>query len=144
MPSSSGQGEATSSQASARTPLSKAQLLAAGESVCRHLNKELAASKDVIRTQADYARVAPQRAAIVSASMVELKKLTPPASIAGDWQKIVSDRQSLDEYITKLGQDATAKDSNAIRLALASSSVVVQDLYAVATRVGLKECAHIG
>jgi hypothetical protein len=107
------------------------------------LTAKLVAAKDTVHTQRDIVRIAPRRAAAEQAAVVELSKLTPPASMAGQYRQIVAARRGIAEDIAKVGEYAASKNHpQERRLLLASARLIVQ-MRATAQRSGFKDCAQI-
>jgi hypothetical protein len=126
------------------TPLSRTQIISRADAICRRLNAELDTAKSKISTQADIVHIAPQRAALEQSTLVLLSKLTPPASMAHDYQQILTDRQVLIEDLTKLGQDAAANNLSAEQPVFSSSAAVVSQLAVTGQRDGFKYCKQVG
>jgi hypothetical protein len=77
------------------------------------------------------------------AAVVELSKLTPPASMADHYRQIVAARRAIAEDIAKVGEYAASKNHpQERRLLLASARLIVQ-MRATAQRSGFKDCAQI-
>src|ERR1700729_1019990 len=95
-------------ESSKATPLSKAELIAKADAVCAHVMVQYHAN-GYTTTQSIVSR-APRVAAAEQTGVAELRKLTPPASMASDWQQIVENAQTIANDTAKLGQ--YAKENN--------------------------------
>jgi hypothetical protein len=122
----------------------RAQLIAAADAICGELDRELAASKQKSLALPEIARFAPLNAALEQRAVADLAKLTPPASLARDWQQIIAYRRMLAEELVKLGRYAKARDRAGIKALVVSKQRVRQSLLAIATRDGFKQCSSAG
>jgi len=119
-----------------------ARLIASADVICRRVNKELSGAS---RPQpSEIARTAPRNAAIELRGVGELSKLTPPASLAGDWTQILAYRRTLAQELVALGHAATAGDAAGMRALGASKKRVRQKLTQLAARDGFKDCTSVG
>ena len=134
----------STTESSSTSPLSRSQLVARADTICRRLNAELGSAKYYIRTQQDVIRVAPLRAATETGALTELEKLTPPASVASAYQRMLVARHTLIEDIVKLGQDAAIRDKEAEMPLFASSAAVVRQMGLAARDSGFKYCSQLG
>ncbi|HEY5194245.1 MAG TPA: hypothetical protein VIJ39_10295 [Solirubrobacteraceae bacterium] len=125
-------------------PLAASQLVAKADSICARLNTELAAAKDVVQNQEDVVRVAAQRGALEQRAIAELSKLTPPSSIAKDYEQIVTARQALLEQTKKLGEEAAAGNVSAEAPVSAATTSVVREMGEAAQRSGFGACGTLG
>jgi hypothetical protein len=121
-------------------PLTRAQLLAKADAICRRINKKL--SSTTIKTQQDIARIAPQLATYEQEGLAELSKLIPPASMANDWKMIITGAQTLADNTAKLGEYVKSKDLKTARALITETSKVQQRTVAIAKRNGFKDCAQ--
>jgi hypothetical protein len=135
---------AVSTTADTSKALSNARLVAQADAICKRLNTKLDNGNDNASTQQDIVRIAPQRAATEQTALNELSKLTPPASMADDYQQMLADRQTVIEDIKKLGDDAAANDSSAEIPVYKSSSAVTEQLATTAKRSGFRYCGEVG
>ena len=119
-----------------------ARLIASADVICRRINGQLSGAS---RSQpSDIARTAPRNAAIELRAVGELSKLTPPASIAGDWTQILAYRRTLAQELGALARDATAGDASGMRALGVSKKKVRQKLSQLAARDGFKDCTSVG
>lgn len=121
-------------------PLTRAQLIAKADTVCRRINKKL--SSTTIKSQQDIARIAPKLAEYEQEALADLSKLVPPASMANDWKEIVAGAQTLADNIAKLGEYAKANNLKGARSLIQSSTKIQQQIQATAKRDGFKDCSQ--
>lgn len=155
-PSESSEADQTASTAANKTrstpvyrskpgkALSNAELVGRANAICKSFNAQLAASESTAEKEATLARIAPAHAAIYKAGLVALSKLTPPASLESDWQQMLGATNALVGALTKLGEDAIARDSAAMHAVAAANIRVMAQMTAAARRAGLSECAQVG
>jgi hypothetical protein len=125
-------------------PLSRSELIARADAICLRLNNELAATAAKSVGMREIARVSPRHAALEQTAVMELSKLTPPASIARDWRQIVAYRQTLAEELALLGRYAKVKNARSVRALAVSKKHLHRQLTTVATRDGFKRCSRLG
>jgi hypothetical protein len=122
--------------------LTRSQLIAKADSICHRVNAKLTSANGQINSQQDIARLAPQLAAYEQEAVVQLSKLTAPATIASDWKTIVTAAGTLAQNTAKLGEYAKANNLTAARALVSTSKKVQQQMLAVAKRDGFKDCSR--
>jgi len=125
-------------------PLSRVVLIVRADAICKRLNAELDRTKNNISSQQDIVRIAPRRAAVEQTALTELGGLTPPNSMAADYQQMLATRQTLIEDIKKLGEDAATNNSGAESAVYSASTPLVHQMAAMALRDGFKYCGELG
>jgi hypothetical protein len=133
-----------STTASAGPPLSKSQLVARADAICKQLNAGLDSEKNKVRTQQDIIRVVALRVGLEQTALTELSKLTPSASMAQDYQQLLKTRQTLIEDTKKLGEDAAANNSKAETPVYVSSAALIRQMAKTAKHDGLTYCGALG
>lgn len=116
--------------------LSRTELVARADPICRRINEKIDSSK---LTRDNFARVARSLAAYEQQSTAELAKLAPPASMAGDWKTIVDDFQTIGEQLAAIGRAKGPKE------AVPSGSTISRaqtERTEVAHRDGFNYCAR--
>jgi hypothetical protein len=132
---------AASGCGSSPKPLTRAELTAKANAICKTVTVRLA--KSSIKTQRDIARVAPELASFEQTALAELSKLVPPAELANDWKQFVAGAQTLAENTLKLGEYAKANNLKGAKGLITSSQAVQQQMTATAKRDGLKDCEQV-
>jgi hypothetical protein len=122
----------------------RSQLIARADAICKQLNTTLRASKTIVSTRQQIVSVSARRVAIEQAALARLRKLTPPASMAQDYQGLLNARQTVVEDIKKLGEAAAAHNNTAQRPIYASSAIVTRQMAVTAKRDGFKYCGELG
>lgn len=126
-------------------PLSRGQLLASANSICRRVAKQLEAVNkgESANSPQQIARLASKLAGLEQSALGELGKLVPPATLEADWKRFVAGAQSLAEDTATLGETATGHDPAATRRALTSAQATQKRMAAIAKRDGFKECEQV-
>jgi hypothetical protein len=88
------------------------------------------------------AETAPSVSAYEKEAVAKLRKLNAPASIASDWQTLLSGLQQLAHATSQVGVYAEHKDVAAAEKLLASSKTTRTQLQAIASRDGFKNCGR--
>jgi hypothetical protein len=123
---------------SSAKPLTRAELTAKADAICRTVTARLA--KNTIKTQQDIARVAGELASFEENALNSLGKLVPPPALAEDWKRFVAGAQTLAENTAKIGEYARANDLKASKNLIVSSQATQKQMTAIAKRDGLKDC----
>ncbi len=132
---------AVSGCGSSAKPLTRAELTAKANAICKTVTAKLA--KHTIKTQQDIARVATELASFEQSALTNLSKLVPPAVLADDWKKFVAGAQTLAENTSKIGEYAKANNLNASKSLITSSVATQRQMTAIARRDGLKGCEQV-
>jgi hypothetical protein len=132
----------TACGSSSPKPLTRAQLTAKANAICRRVNAKLA-SVGTIKGTAQIARVTSRLSAFEQSTLAQLSALVPPAALESDWKRFVDGAQSLAEATAKLGEDAATKKPNAIGPLLASAEATQRRMTTLARRDGFTACANV-
>jgi hypothetical protein len=132
---------AVSGCGSSSKPLTRAELTAKANAICKTVSAKLASK--TIKTQQDIARIAPELASFEQTALTELSKLVPPAELANDWKQFVAGAQTLAENTSKLGEYAKANNLKGAKGLITSSQAVQQQMVATAKRDGLTACEQV-
>jgi hypothetical protein len=120
--------------------LTRTELIARADLICRRVNEKRAST--TLGSRQAYARLLPQIAAYERAAAAEMRTLTPPASMAKSWKRIVAGIQAVADETSILGEYAIA---NKLAQADAGSVVAVKTMRRTRTlagREGFKDCAR--
>lgn len=130
-----------SSCGSSAKPLTRAELTAKANAICKTVTAKLAGH--TVKTQQDIARVATELASFEESALADLSKLVPPAELEDDWKKFVAGAQTLAENTSKLGEYAKANRLKQAHALITSSQAVQQQMVTIAKRDGLKSCEQV-
>jgi hypothetical protein len=135
---------ATGKNAQASGALSKPQLVAQADAVCKRLNTELARVQAKSETAQEALRVVPRNIALERRALAELNGLRPAPSLAKGWAQIIADRKVLVDELAKLLDDASKGDKAGIRKLAQSKQLAHTTLNQAAKAQGFKDCGVLG
>lgn len=119
--------------------LTRSELIVRGDALCRRINARLAATR--IKSGKDNARLG----AYEQAEVAEMRRLTPPASMASGWRQVVTGAQTLADATTKIGQyplEGYFQPRPAVRAAFIAAGAGTKQMVTAAQREGFKDCAR--
>jgi hypothetical protein len=135
---------ATCGCGSSPKPLTRAELTAKANAICKNVSAKLAAAtRGGINNRQDIARIAPELAGFEQTALEELGKLVPPAKLERDWKQFVAGAQTLAENTAKLGEYAKANNLKSGGALIRSSEATRKSMVAIAKRDGLKDCEQV-
>jgi hypothetical protein len=120
-------------------PLNRAALVAKADAICRGVNAKRATVH--LTTNQQIIRELPHVAAYERAEIAELGKLTPPASMASDWQEILVGNRILAENTAKVAEYTKADNVTAAHALMTTTTQAENQMIATAQRDGFKDCA---
>lgn len=116
--------------------LSRSQLIAKADLICKRTNEKIHASNLGPR---NIIRLAPGLAVYEEQSAAELAKLQPPSSMADDWKTIVDDFQVVGRSLAEIGHAKSLKE------AIPSGNTISRaqgERARAAQRNGFRDCAQ--
>jgi hypothetical protein len=122
-------------------PLTLAQWTEQSNTICSHLTAKL--STMTVKTISDFARVLPTTAVYEHNEYAELAKLVPPASMAKDWQVLLTLTLQGSTNSAELGKEAQAGKFNINSALVTATTNDDERINHIAKRDGLKACAHV-
>jgi hypothetical protein len=120
-------------------PLSRAQWIAQGDAICERTQDKI--NTLAARNSAEVIDALPQAAIYYTTEVEDLSKLTPPKSMAHDWEVIINNIHLFGEYTTIVSQNIKGHRvalPNALRAKVAK---IQTNIITTAKRDGFKECA---
>jgi hypothetical protein len=131
----------TATESSSRTgPLTRAELIAAADLICRRVNAKHAAT--TFSSRASLARLLPMLAAYQQEADSAMRKLTPPASMAKSWKEMVADATTFTTAMAKLGEYVKANNVKGGYSVSHAGARANERLLAIAKREGFTDCAR--
>jgi hypothetical protein len=139
---------ATTVKVAVGTPLTRAQLIAKSDAICARVNAEVDKISTKVNAppsvaQREFLEGFPKVARYETTETNELSKLVPAASLAQDWELIISDFHRYVQYADASAHAAEAKDINAITPLIQPAEALHAKLNAIAKRDGFKSCSGI-
>lgn len=133
-----------SGTSSSGAPLSKSQLVAQADAICKRINAEIASVKAKSKSTPEILRIVPRNLALEQKAVSELSTLNPPVSLVHDWRQILGYRRTLVNQLAELVRDAKRHDASAVKALVSSKTRVHELLRQAATHSGFKDCARVG
>ncbi len=124
------------------TPLTRTTLIAKGDTICAHTNKELSAIS--VTGEAAFKRVLPQVAIYTNDESNDLAKLVPPASLTSDWSKIINNIHLYSQYVDQIAGYARSNNYGSAGPLLATAEEIRKKMRVTAEHVGFKHCSEVG
>jgi|HubBroStandDraft_3_1064219.scaffolds.fasta_scaffold44031_2 hypothetical protein len=126
---------------SSAKPLTRAELTAKANAICRTVSAKLATN--TIKNAQEMARTAPKLASFEQNALSELSRLVPPAALESDWQAFIAGAQKLAENTAKLGEYAKTKNLRAAGALIAMSENIQQRMLKIVKRDGIRDCEQV-
>jgi hypothetical protein len=136
---SAGRTSATPSDAQA-----KARLVAQADTICKRVNTEIEAVVPKNQSRKEVLRVVPRNVGIEQRGLRELEKLTPPASFAADWRKMLGYRRVLAEELAGFVADEKRGDEAAAKARFTVKERTHVTLETTGRSSGFKHCGSVG
>jgi hypothetical protein len=125
---------------SSAKPLTRAELIAKADVICRRVNVKFASTK--VTSQRDLASVSSEISSYEQQAFAELSKLTPPTSLASDWSQILTATHTFADNTAKISDYAKSSNVAAERGLFASSQALRQQITTTAKRDGFSDCGQ--
>lgn len=132
---------AASGCGSSSKPLTRAQLTAQANAICKTVTAKIASKS--VSTEQQISRVASELASFEQTALTNLSKLVPPAELEADWKRFVSGAQTLAENTAKLGEYAKSKNLKSAKALIVSSESTQKQMVVIAKRDGLTACEQV-
>jgi hypothetical protein len=119
--------------------LSKSELVAKGDAICKRINTRMAKEPDPKTTQ-DLQRLANRTVELSDPAIADMGKLEPPSDLESDFQKFVASLKRQRDLTKQIGA-AAGKDDTAKIQEIGAEAQKAQDEYRRLTgKIGFKEC----
>lgn len=124
-------------------PLTRAQLVARADAICRQVTAKLETVNKgrAVSTPQQIARAAAGASGFEQSALDELGKLTPPAALEADWKRFVAGAQSLADDTASLSE--SVNDPAVARRVIASAEATQKQMAAIAKRNGFTDCEQV-
>jgi hypothetical protein len=120
--------------------LTRSEFIARADKICRRINAKRESFK--IASKSDLASVVPVLAAYEQAAVAEMRKLTPPASIARGWNQILEGADRLANATAELGEAAKANKIQQTGTLSKEAEKANEQVLVVSKREGIMDCAQ--
>jgi hypothetical protein len=119
--------------------LSKSELVAKGDAICKRINTRMAKEPDPKTTQ-DLQRLANRTVELSDPAIADMEKLEPPSDLESDFKKFVTSLKRQRDLTKQIG-GAAGKDDTAKIQEIGAEAQKAQDEYRRLTgKIGFKEC----
>jgi hypothetical protein len=119
--------------------LSKQELVAKGDAICKRINTQMAKEPDP-KSAADLQRLAKRTVELSDPAIDDMDALEPPSDLEDDFKKFVASLKRQRDLTKKIG-DAAGKGDTAEVQELGGQAQKAQDEYRRLTgKIGFKEC----
>ena len=119
--------------------LSKQQLVAKGDAICKRINTKMAKEPDP-KTTADLQRLAKRTVELSDPAIDDMEALEPPSDLEDDFKKFVGSLKRQRDLTKKIGAAAGKGDTAEVKK-IGGQAQKAQDEYRRLTgRIGFKEC----
>lgn len=132
---------ASSSESGTTKALTRAELIAKANAICARVKAKGATI--TVTTRQDYVTLLPSLVTYLQTAVAEMSKLTPPASLANDWQTIVADNRTLAETAGQIVTYANANDLKATSAIVSTLKQTGTQLANVTRRDGFTSCTYL-
>jgi hypothetical protein len=132
---------AASGCGSSSKPLTRAELTAKADAICKTVTAKL--SSKSASTQQQIGRLAAELSSFEETALTNLSKLVPPSELESDWKQFVAGAQTLAENTAKLGEYAKANNLKAAKSLIISSEATQKQMVTIAKRDGLTACEQV-
>lgn len=138
--SSNGGSNNNSGNTGASKPLTRAELVAKADAICKSINARLNATG--ASSNKGGAQVFLRLAAFEQTALAELEKFNPPAVLAGDWRQIVASGRTLAADTAKYSEYTKLKNPTAAQSVVVSGDKIRQQASTMARSDGFNDCAQ--
>ena len=123
--------------------MTRAELTARADAVCRRMNTmRHSITTGIASFERDYVLLLPPLVAYERSAVTELGRLTPPASLAGDWQEIITNIRTLTKNTATTIEYARSNNLKGLSELNTPDNEADQRIFAIATRDGFSDCAE--
>jgi hypothetical protein len=135
---------------SGSTTLTRAELVAHADPICKQVSVKRTAANDELRTAgatstkglALLARVAPGIATDEHQAIEKLRSLKAPTALGNDWQQLLAGMQTLADDAAQIGAEANAKQLKKVEAITSSARALREQLTTIASRDGFTYCGR--
>jgi hypothetical protein len=123
-------------------PLTRAQLVSRADAICTEVHTKMKTAGSASSPK-QFVHLARKLAGFQQQELEQMQKLTPPASLASDWKKILESAEEITEHVGTLSTDVETKKDKQASEALKQISAIQQRVAVVVRRDGLTSCDEL-
>ena len=122
--------------------LSKSELVAKGDAICKRVNARIAKQPDP-QSAADLKRLAQRTIKVYDPAIDDMKALDPPSELESDFKKFVASLRRLRDLTKRIGDAAGEGDTAKIKHVSTDAQKVQQEYRRLTGKIGFKECGGV-
>jgi hypothetical protein len=122
--------------------LSKDELVAKGDAICKRVNAQIAKQPDP-QSASDLKRLAQRTTKIYDPAIDDMEALDPPSEIESDFKKFVASLRRLRDFTERIGDAAGEGDTAKIKQVSTDAQKVQQEYRRLTGKIGFKECGGV-
>jgi hypothetical protein len=122
--------------------LSKNELVAKGDAICKRVNVRIAKQPDP-QSATELKRLAQRTVKIYVPAIDDMEALDPPSALESDFKKFVASLKRLRDLTKQIGNAAGKGDTAKIKTASADAPKVQQEYRRLTGKIGFKECGGV-
>ena len=119
--------------------LSKDELVAKGDAICKRVNTRMAKEPDP-KTAADLERLAKRTVAISDPAIKDMEKLKPPSDLESDFENFLASLKRQRNLTEKIGEAAAAGDTAKVQKIGADAQDAQEEYRRLTGKIGFKQC----
>ena len=119
--------------------LSKQELVAKGDAICKRVNAQMAKEPDP-QTAADLQRLADRTVEISDPAVDDMEALEPPGDLEDDFKKFVGSLKRQRDLTKKIGAAAGKGDTAEVQKVGADAQEAQDEYRRLTGKIGFKEC----
>ena len=119
--------------------LSKEELVAKGDAICKRVNTRMAKEPDP-KSAADLERLAKRTVEISDPAIKDMEKLEPPSELESDFENFLASLKRQRNLTKKIGEAAAEGDTAQIQQIGADAQSAQQEYRRLTGKIGFKQC----
>jgi hypothetical protein len=119
--------------------LSKDELVAKGDAICKRVNTRMAKEPDP-KSAADLERLAKRTVEISNPAIDDMEALKPPDELASDFKKFVASLKRQRDLTKQIGEAAAAGDTAKIQKVGVAAQKAQQEYRRLTGKIGFNQC----
>jgi len=119
--------------------LSKSELVAKGDAICKRINTRMAKEPDPTTTK-DLERLADRTVELSDPAIEDMEELEPPSELEADFKRFVTSLKDQRDLTQKLGAAAGEDDTAKVQELLGDAQKAQDEYRRLTGKIGFKEC----
>ena len=119
--------------------LSKDELVAKGDAICKRVNTRMAKEPDP-KSATDLERLAKRTVAISDPAIKDMEKLEPPSELESDFENFLASLKRQRNLTEKIGEAAAEGDTAKVQQIGADAQSAQEEYRRITGKIGFKQC----